>query len=75
VVPEHTAPEGFADTTTEGTTVGLTVTAILVVAITGLAQVALLVIVHNIVFVPAGNVELEYVEALAPTVLPLSFQL
>jgi hypothetical protein len=59
LVPEHTAPEGFADNTTEGVTLGLTVTETLVVAITGLAQLALLVIVQTIVFVPAGIELLE----------------
>ena len=59
LVPAHTAPDGLAATLTEGTTVGLTVTAILDVAVTGLAQVALLVIVHTTVFAPAGNAEFE----------------
>jgi hypothetical protein len=59
LVPAQIAPEGFADIAIEGVTLAFTVTARLIVAVTGLAHPALLVIVHTMLLFPVFNVELE----------------
>jgi hypothetical protein len=58
-VPEQIVPTGLVDTVTDGTTLGFTVNTTLDVAVTGLAQVALLVIVQTTVFAPVGNAGFE----------------
>jgi hypothetical protein len=72
-VPEHILLPGFADMLTDDVTVGFTVIVMpVLVAVAGVAQVALLVITQ-VTILPLANAAFVYVVLLLPTFTPFSF--